>query len=473
MKIFLLNPATLDHKAFIREGRCTQEQGVWTTVWPPVSLAMMAAVLEQDGSSVRILDASAEGLRMEDVFQEVREYQPDFIVWTTATPTIESDLSLAARFKEMDPHLKTAVLGTHVSALAEDVLKKTKDLDFIIRNEPEMTIRDIVRSLEKNLPPGNVTGLSYRKISNEILHNPDRPFIHEMDDLPYPAWHLVNTSCYRLPIKNEKFLIVAPFRGCPHKCTFCSCQEYYGYKVRKRSMGHLINEFKRDIKEFGVRNFFMWAETFTIDRKYVQEICQAIIDSGLDIAWTCNSRVDTADPELLRLMRKAGCWMISFGIETGNQEVLDQTLKRTKVEEAEAAVNNAHKAGIKVVGHFILGLPGETRQSMQETVDLALRLNVDLAQFYCAAPIPGTSLYQMAVANGWIHKDIPWDQFRQDTAIMKLPNLPPEEVTRFRKYASRKFYFRLTTVLKIVQLAGPAHLADLVRPAVKFLRYHP
>ena len=165
--------------------------------------------------------------------------------------------------------------------------------------------------------------------------------------------------------------------------------------------------------------------------------------------------------------------MMSFGIETGNQSVLDQTLKRTRVEQAQEAVNNAKGVGIKTVGHFIFGLPGETRQTMQETMDLALRLDLDLAQFYCAVPIPGTSLYQMALANGWINNDVPWEQFRQDQAIMELPGLPAEEVTQFRKYASRRFYFRPATVFKIVQLSGLKHMVDLVQPAVKFLRYHP
>ena len=199
MKILLLNPPTLDNKKFIREGRCTQEQGVWATLWPPVSLATIGAVLEQDGHEVRVLDCAAAGIPWSGLGAEITRSAPRLIIWSTGTPSIHNDLSFAAFIKEIDPAITTAVFGTHVTALDRQCLEQFPALDIIIRNEPEMTARELARSLQDGRPCAGIPGVTARSAAGEIIAGPPRPFIEDLDALPFPAWHLLDNTLYRLP----------------------------------------------------------------------------------------------------------------------------------------------------------------------------------------------------------------------------------------------------------------------------------
>ena len=219
---------------------------------------------------------------------------------------------------------------------------------------------------------------------------------------------------------------------------------------------------------FDVRNFFVWAETFVVDKHYVEQLCRAIIERGLAISWTCNSRVDTVDPALLKLMAQAGCWMISFGIESAEQKILDEVRKGTTVEQAQDAVRWAHEAGIKAVGHIIFGLPGETRQSIMKTMSYAKKLGLDLAQFYCAVPFPGSELYERACNEGWI-KDSDFAHFKQDNAVMELPTITSHEVNQYRAIAYRRFYFSPRTMLNVAKLIGWKNAGKTVRAVFDFL----
>ncbi len=208
------------------------------------------------------------------------------------------------------------------------------------------------------------------------------------------------------------------------------------------------------------KDFFIWADTFTADRGYVKEFSREITARGLKISWTCNSRVDTVDREMLSLMKDAGLWMISFGLESGNNEVLEQTGKKITVEQSKGAVPIAHELGIKTSGHFVLGLPGETERSMNDTLRLALDLPLDIAQFYTAAPFPGTRLYDLALKRGWLQADSP---LAQDHAAMNLPELPGQRVDAFRRYAYRKFYGRPKAVWNIISMVEPRAVGHLLR----------
>ena len=264
--------------------------------------------------------------------------------------------------------------------------------------------------------------------------------------------------------------MVAPLRGCPFNCSFCTCQTYYGKQLRKRSLESVIKEIEHGIEQFGIRDFFFWAETFVVDKHYVEQLCSAIIERGLSIAWTSNSRVDTVDLPLLRLMAQAGCWMISFGIESGSQDVLDESHKGTTPEQAFKAVSYAHEAGIKTVGHFILGLPGETRESLEATIEYARKLHLDLAQFYCAVPFPGSRLYERALQEGWISQP-DFKTFNQDHALMRLPTITPEEVNRYRALAYKRFYFNLGSIVRTVKLTNWRDLKGLLTSAKDFWRW--
>jgi radical SAM superfamily enzyme YgiQ (UPF0313 family) len=467
MKVLLLNPPTVEGKGFIREGRCTQEGGVWTTLWPPISLATIGAVLEREGHSVRARDAAATSYPRASLLRDIERDPPDAVIWSTGTPSIGDDLSLANEIKSRVPSVATAVFGTHVTALDQKCLSDTPGLDAIFRNEPEVTAAEWVRTLETGAPLDRVSGLSYRASSpgEGLQRNADRPFLADLDSLPDPAWHLFELDAYRLPLRGDRFLMVTPHRGCPYPCSYCTAQTYYGAKLRRRSVERVVEEIRKNVEIHGVKELFFWSDTFTIDKRYVMALCEAIVPLG--VSWASNSRVDTIDPELASAMRGAGCWMISFGIESGDQALLDAAGKGATVEEAARAVEVVKASGIKAAGHFVLGLPGETRESLEKTLDLAARLPLDFEQFYCAVPFPGSRLYQEAKEKGWLSES-DFSRYRQDEALLELPGLSPEEVMAYRQTAYRRFYTRPRVAVSALALLSPKNLG---RAATAFKRF--
>ncbi len=468
MKILLLNPPSLNNKKFTREGRCTQEQGVWATLWPPLSLVVTGAVLDAAGHNVRIIDCPSESMGWDILKKHIIEFSPRLILWSTGTPSIKNDLGISTYIRETCSGVLTAVFGTHVTALDIQCMEQFPDVDYIIRNEPEITARELAGMIQDGNSASGVAGITFRNSDGKIVSNPARPFVTNLDDLPFPAWHLLNKLNYSLPLKGRNFLIVAPQRGCPFKCSFCTCQTYYGNKLRKRSPENIVAEIESNIERFDVHDFFFWSETFVVDKVYVSDLCHAILDRGLNISWTCNSRVDTVDAGLLKLMARAGCWMISFGVESGDQKVLDESEKGIRVEQAYSAVQMAKKAGIRVAGHFIFGLPGDNPEAMLKTTDLALNLGLDVAQFYSAVPFPGSRLYERAEKQGWIATD-DFSMLRQDCAVMNIPGLPSDVVNRYRARAYRKFYFRPSAWWRIISMMELKGVRMLLGSAKAFL----
>jgi radical SAM superfamily enzyme YgiQ (UPF0313 family) len=398
----------------------------------------------------------------------VSNFSPQIAIWSTGTPSIRSDLSLASFIKSCNEKIFTAVFGTHVTVLDKQCMEEFSGIDCIIRNEPEMTCRELVKALQGERGVKDVAGLTFRDSAGKIVNNPPRPFIENLDSLPLPAWHLVDLDYYRLPLKGKRYLMISPLRGCPFQCSFCTCQTYYGKRLRKRSVESVLREIEYDIKQFEIRDFFFWAETFVVDKEYVSKLCSAMIERGINISWTSNSRVDTVDGLLLRLMAKAGCWMISYGIESGSQKILDETGKGTRVEQAYEAVRYAKEAGIKTVGHFILGLPGETKESVEHTINYAKRLGLDLAQFYCSVPFPGSRLYDNALEEGWI-KNSDFSHFKQDYSLMELPTVSSQVVNQYRALAYRKFYFNLNRSYRTLKLVNWKDVKGLLSSARDFL----
>lgn len=468
MKILLLNPPDVNKGKFTREGRCTQDQGIWTTLWPPLSLVYIGTLLKKEGYEVKVLDCPAEGTVVTELEGIVRAWAPDVLIWSTGTPTIHGDLALASVLKTVLPAVKTAVFGTHVSALDSECMAGAPSLDAIIRNEPEYTAVEWIKSLGVTGRADAVRGLTYRKESGEIVRNPAREFIADLDGLPFPDWSLINHASYILPFKGDPFLTVAPLRGCPYNCVFCTSRTYYGHKARMRSPSSLIAEIEYDIGAFGVRDFFFWAETFTVDRRFVVELCRAIKRSGLAISWVCNARVDTVDDEMLHLMHDSGCWMVSYGIESADRSILEKMGKNITVRQVEKAVELAKKNGLIVSGHIIFGLPGETEASANATIDLAAGLDMEFAQFYCAVPFPGSDLYRLAVEEGYIAGG--FEGFRQEKAVMTLPAISADEVDDIRKRAVRTFYMRPSRILKLLKLMRWRSVGKSIPAVLRFIK---
>ena len=490
--ILLFNPPVPSGRGYTREGRCTQEAGVWGTQWPPLSLATAAAMLRGDGRRVTLRDYSAAGLGVRDLEEDLRSLRPALVVWSTGTPTFGFDLGLARLTRDCAPEAVTAVLGTHVSVRPEEALAE-QALDVAIRGEPEGVMRDLGRigtgEANDGTPAGEVNGsgggryrqglsrcadilgISWRDTDNgTIRHNPDAPPL-DPGWIPAPDWDGLDLNRYRLPLKGRRFLIVAPVRGCPWHCTFCTAPLYYGHRLRRRPVARVVEEMVENTARFGIREFFIWADTFTADPLYVQELCRAILAHGLRVSWTCNSRVDTIDAETLSLMKEAGLWMISYGIESANDAVLASSGKGITAVQSRTAVEMAHRLGIRTAGHFIFGLPGETRETMAETLAFALSLPLDIAQFYTAAPFPGTALYNEALEKGWLKHGGGNGVFSQRSATMALPGLSADEVGAFRRYAFRRFYLRPSAAARVISMVEPGAFAGLTSHLRRFLRW--
>jgi radical SAM superfamily enzyme YgiQ (UPF0313 family) len=475
--IVLVNPPTPDGALWIRTqhrvGRRTREN----MVWPQVSLAQMAALLHPD-YKVKVVDANAERMSWEAFTELLDRYRPRFYLTQVTAPTLENDMYGCFLAKARGS--KTIAFGTHVTPIPRETLRAYPALDFALVGEPDLTLRDLldhidqriesrpeeIQKLVRKTDPAyevvrdddgrplleGVKGLAWRK-GDEIVINLPRPFIPDLDDLPMPMHELLPLKSYRMPMIKGPFTFIVTSRGCPAGCTYCIKHVSYQFGVRLRSPEKLVEEMQR-LKELGTHNIHMYADLFTVNRDQVMELCQRMVDAKLNIRWTCNSRVDYVDKELLEMMAKAGNWLISWGIESGTEQILKHAHKGAYPDKAERSLNWAHQAGIKNWGYFIIGLPGETEATIRQTIDFAKKLPLDIALFHVAAPYPGTPFFFEVVENKWFRPGTRWEQVDMDKGtVLDYPNLSAERLLYWQKRAFREWAFRpgpMLTYLKML-----------------------
>lgn len=470
MKVYLINPPPSKGVPMVREGRCMQRKGAWTTVWPPVTLATMAAMLLRQAIEVKLNDCTVDSTDFTALKKNIAEFKPDLLVINTATASIDSDLMCARLAKETDAQIKTLAFGLHVTVLAEEVFLQEPSLDYVIRGEPEFCLLEVVKALEHSLSLEAIKGLSYRdKIS--IRHNVDRGFDDDLNTLPFPDWQFINTRNYLLPLSNEPFLLVTTSKGCPHSCIFCPAKPFYGSRLRLREPKIIVDEMQYVKGRFGVSNFLIWSESFTEQRSHVVELCEEIIGRQLGVSWVANSRVDKVDPSLLALMKRAGCWMIGYGVESASQAVLDASAKNIKVVQIEQAVQWAKQAGLQVTAHVIFGLPGETLKTGEHTIQWLKKLPVDFAQIYCAVPWPSTPLYRIAKEKNWIVTDN-WELFEQNYSVLDIKSIAPKQVEYLRRKAMREFYLYPGRFFKLLgKIIREGKVVFFLKAAKEFLSW--
>ena len=453
MKIYFVNPPSPDPKTgMVREGRCMQTTGNWLSLWPPYSLCLSAAVLERISISTKVADCIAQNLTNSQLEQQLRDYAPDAVVINTASPSIENDIYVARLAKKINPAILTLAIGIHPTALPDQCLRLEPALDIIIRGEIEKTLEELFRLLNQGKSWKNIQGISYRK-GNSIIHNTDRPFLKNLDWLPYPAWEKVDPADYKLPFSNKPYLLLGTARGCPYHCSFCYSQSYYGSSLRYRSPKKVVDEVEYVKKRFRITEFLIWTESFTHNKKYCEQICDEIIRRKLGIRFVCNSRVDTVDFKLLQKLRQAGCWMIAYGLESGNQTLLDRIEKGITLSQSTEACRLTHQLGMIVVGHFILGLPGETPETIKRTIRFAKKQKIDIAQFYLLVPMPWKPLYQELKAKGHIVTD-DLHRYTQSTAVIRTEKLTSKQLERWRRIAYISFFARPVHLLKLIRKLG-------------------
>lgn len=468
MKVYLINPPAVNGVEMVREGRCMQRKGAWTAVWSPISLALCAAVLEKRGFEVKLSDCIVEKIDDLKLSQQVKSFNPDFVVINTSTPSVENDLKICSLVKKINRQIKTAVFGIHVTALAEESFRVSNGLDFVIRGEPEYTVLELAESIRDKKSFDSVPGITWKK-GKKIKTNKDRPWIQNLDELPFPAWHLINKDNYIMPFTDKPFFLVATGRGCPYRCTYCADHAYYGRMLRLRSAKSVVDELEHNQKTFSVNDFLFWTESFTINQNFAEQVCDEIIKRGIKIRWVCNSRVDNVNLRLLKKFKKAGCAMIGFGIESGNQTILDNIHKGTTLKQAQQAVAFAHQAGLEVTGHCVIGLPGETSETIQQTVQFSKDLQLDFVQFYCAVPFPGSDFYQQAVQNNWIISH-DWMKYEQNFSVVSYDNLSADEIMRLRQKAYKSFYLRPKIIFQtVLRLRSPREILSFVSMSKSFI----
>lgn len=410
--------------------------------WYPTWLAQPAALVP--GS--KLIDAPARGLSVEDVLPMARDYE--LAVLHTSSPSFNHDVQFAEAMKEVNPTLKVGFVGAHVAVMPDASLKASKAIDFVARAEFDFTIKEIA----EGRPFEDVVGISYHK-NGEIVHNAERPILHDMDQLPFVVdvykRDLVIDD-YFIGYLKHPYLSIYTGRGCKSRCTFCLWpQTIGGHKYRTRSPEHVIEEMRRAKEYFPeVKEFFFDDDTFTDDLKRAEIIAKGMGEIG--IPWSCNAKANVPY-ETLKVLRDNGLRLFVVGYESGNRQILINIKKGVRLDHARQFTENCHKLGIQIHGTFIVGLPGETKETIEETIRFAQEMNPHTIQVSLAATYPGTFLYNQAEQNGWLRKDN--DGLVAQTGVqvsaLDYPHLSHEEIFDAVSEFYRRFYFRPRKMLEM------------------------
>lgn len=425
-----------------REDRCQQPTKDLIVIppLPPTDLMYLAAVAEKAGLEAKINDYSQNG----DYEADLKEFNPDYLVVNIATPTLEHDLDAVKKAKEICPNVITIAKGAAFLTLAEKIIKEHNELDFGILGEAENTLKEIL----EDKPKAEILGLYYKE-NDEVKFTGNRPFIEDLDSLPFPARHLVDNNIYRRPDNNKVQATIKVSRGCPFHCFFCLATPVSGAKVRRRSPENIVAEIKECVEKYNIKNFLFWSDIFNIDKEWTMKLCQAIIDSGLKITWSANTRADTADLEMAEMMYKSGCRLVSIGVESGSQYMLEKMGKKITLNDVRRTVKVFKKAKIRIYNYFVIGLPWETEETVEETIKFAIELNSDFISFYTATPLPGSRFYDYALEHNLFDKKTSFENAYYYPAV-NTHNLSRERVFELHKSAIKRFYLRPLYILKML-----------------------
>ena len=441
LKTLFLNPPSFENFDGGASSRWPATREI-ESYWYPVWLAYPAGMLE--GS--RLLDAPPHHIDAAQTIEIGKQYE--FLVLFTSTPGFPGDMKLATAMKQANPNLKIAFVGPHVTTLPEESLNDCPAIDFVVRREFDFAVVDYANGK----PLEQIPGVSYRR-NDKIVHNVDSPSVSNLDALPHVTdvyKRDLDVTRYNVPFLLHPFVALYTTRGCPAQCTFCLWpQTLSGHPWRKRSADDVAAEMKK-AREYwpNVKEFFFDDDTFNIQKARTIELCQKLKPLGL--TWSCTSRV-TTDFETLKAMKEAGCRLLIVGFESGDPQILKNVKKGATVERARQFVKDCNKLGLVVHGDFILGLPGETKETIRRTIDFAKELNVETIQVSVAHAYPGTELYDYAKTNGFIinEKDMV-DAGGHQVAHIEYPGLPADYVMEMVHKFYDEYYFRPKVWVPIV-----------------------
>lgn len=435
MKILLLNPPRFNGLPVIREERCEIIERY--SVLEPYSLLQLASILRKKGHDIGLIDANGFDLSYHEVKVKINQFQPEVLIFRFTPTTFEHDMKMCHIAKEFSQKIKTIGLCWTLTSVFDEVLNSESDLDYFVTGDYEVVVPSVVEEIQKE-DELTTEGVAW-KGDGKIFHKPvTTQNIVDLDSLPMPAYDLLpSLDPYFINTPTDSvFTIMYTSRGCPFNCIYCTVA---GTKWKARSADSVIKELKYLKENYDIELVSFFDETFTIDRERVLDICEQLITKELNVKWYCNTRANLLDEELILTMKKAGCNGMSIGVESGSQKILDKASKAIKVEDARNSIRLAKDAGIKVLCSFIFGLPGETWETVNETIEFVKETLPTGVQFNVAVPYPGTQLYEWAVSKGLL-KETDWRQFYQHESVVGTEKLTPEELNQARYKAYQSLY---------------------------------
>lgn len=440
MKVLLIQPPIKNMVLTNTPSMVDEEQGYY----PPLGLMYLSGYAEQhSGHDIAILDCELDSLSYADINKEIKKQNPDIVGLTTTTFNLIDALKVVDIVKHNNPNTKVVMGGPHVNIFPEETLD-LKGVDYIVLGEGEVTFTELTNAIDKKKNISKIQGIAYKQ-RGKIIRTKSRPLISDLDQLPFPARQLTKYKrYYSLLAKREPITTMITSRGCPYKCIFCD-RPHLGKIFRIRSAVNVVDEMEFCVN-MGIKEFLIYDDTFTINRKRVIDVCNEIMRRGLKIGWDIRARVDTVDKESLYKLKKAGCERIHYGVEASNQHILDNLRKDITLKQVGDAFRVTKKIGIETLAYFMIGSPGETRKTIIQTIKFAKKLKPDYVHYSVTSPFPGTDLYKLALQRGVIKEDV-WREFAKNpTRDFKAP-LWTEKLTRTQlmdllMYAYKSFYTR-------------------------------
>jgi len=431
---------------------------------PPLGLAYIASMLRQS-HEVKIIDSNILNYTIGDVERELRSFNPDVVGITSVTSSIYEAYKVAETAKRIREDCIVILGGPHASFMPRQSMEECKYIDVIVRGEGEETARELIENIEKGSSLNEVRGITFRR-GNEVIETEPRPFIKNIDDIPFPSRDLLPMHLYKF--NGVKYTTMLTSRGCPFKCSFCSSSRLFGGYWRGRSPENVLEEMKIIYEEYGIRNIEFIDDTFTLNQERAEKICDGIVEQGWDISWGASSRVDTLSKKLAEKMKKAGCWIIYLGIESGSQKILDVIGKRITLEQVRKAVKILKDSGIQVLGSFIIGFLQDTKETIKETIKFAKSLNLDYAQFSILTPYPGTPIFDYAKRNNMLLTE-DWSKYTAIEPIVKIGEVSEKEIKALLRKAYITFYLRSRIVMEWLRKKQFSFIKSGIKAVVNYL----